>query len=127
MDFWGDFYSLRHLIEQDNAELRLNLRLTAITLLQLDGQSVEILYKSRSFVVGRARFERATIALKVSKLCNSSWLKNKSNYQKLLYIKGLRTTTLQTLFFTIGQSSKKSYLSVPPVSHGAYLGVTSLA
>ena len=45
--------------------LRLNLRLTAITLLQLDGQSVEILYKSRSLLVGRARFERATIALKV--------------------------------------------------------------
>jgi hypothetical protein len=45
--------------------LRLNLRLTAITLLQLDGQSVEILYKSESLLVGRARFERATIALKV--------------------------------------------------------------
>ena len=45
--------------------MRLNLRLTAVMLLQLDGQSIETLCVSKVYVVGRERFERSTIALKV--------------------------------------------------------------
>ena len=45
--------------------MRLNLRLTGIMLLQLDWHQLNLIYKSMTSVVGRARFERATIALKV--------------------------------------------------------------
>jgi hypothetical protein len=70
--FWGVFGSLRLLIEQNNAEVRLNLDLTAVMLLQLDGHSCLFAMQALK-MMGRMRFERMTIALKVRcKLCQTT-------------------------------------------------------